>query len=261
MGICPKVKMSDRWLEQCMNFKFMDTDAKTQVKLCRYGQEMKHHSIQWKTSHHWDQERHMSLHQVQTVLFLITRAFVHFEFLERDQNMNQHCYLEILVCLHDAVHLKRPELQPDACIMHHDNFFTHDMLLSGSFWPKNWYWNLTIHRIHQIFPCVNFGYSQIESHFEGSQILRHCHYLGTWDSHSEENFRREVPALFWRVKTLTDWVYYSAGRWLWRWREVLVCKVMKCSFYRGFTESLSHLVCLQFVVLQCRHVLLALRCN
>lgn len=59
--------MSDRWLEQCMNFKFMHTEAKAQVKLCRYGQEMKHHSIQWKTLHHRDQERHMPWHQVQTV--------------------------------------------------------------------------------------------------------------------------------------------------------------------------------------------------
>jgi hypothetical protein len=70
-------------------------------------------------------------------LFLITRAFVHFEFIEGDRNKNQHCYLEILVWLHDAVCLGRPELQPDACILHHDNLFTHDVLLSGSFWPKN----------------------------------------------------------------------------------------------------------------------------
>lgn len=50
MGICPKGKMSDRWLEQCMNFKFMQTEAKTQVKYCRYGREMKHHSNNGK--HH-----------------------------------------------------------------------------------------------------------------------------------------------------------------------------------------------------------------
>lgn len=64
----------------------------------------------------------------------ITRAFAHFQFLEWDQNMNQHCYLEILVWLQNVVHLRRTELQPAAYILNHDNLFTHDMLLSGSFW-------------------------------------------------------------------------------------------------------------------------------
>jgi len=247
--------MSDRWLEQCMNFKFMHTEAKAQVKLCRYGQEMKHYIIETKKGICHDTK-------CRQCFFLITKAFAHFEFLEQDQNMNQHCYLEILVwLLHDAVLLRRPELQPDACILHHDNLFTHDMLMSGSFWLKNWYWNRTVCHIHQIFPCVTFEYSQIGNHFEVSQIFRHFQYVSICDNHSEENFRIEVSALFWRVKTLTNWVYYSAGRWLWRWQEVLVCKVMKYSFYRGFTETLSHLAHLQFVVFQCKHVFLAVRGN
>ena len=51
--------------------------------------------------------------------------------------MNQHSYLEILVWLQDAVHLRRPELQPVACILNHDNLFAYGMLLSGSFWLKS----------------------------------------------------------------------------------------------------------------------------
>jgi hypothetical protein len=98
---------------------------------------MKCHSIQWKTSR--PRKVYVITPSADSAFFLITNAFVHFEFLEWDQNMDQHCYLEILVWLHEAVRLRRPELQADACILHHDNLFTHDMLLSGSFWPKNRY--------------------------------------------------------------------------------------------------------------------------
>jgi hypothetical protein len=34
---------------------------------------------------------------------------------------NQHCYLEILARLREAVRRRRPELWPDAWILHHDN--------------------------------------------------------------------------------------------------------------------------------------------
>jgi hypothetical protein len=53
---------------------------------------------------------------------------VHFEFLEQSRTVNQHCYLEILARLHEAVRRRRPELWPDAWILHHDNALSHDAL-------------------------------------------------------------------------------------------------------------------------------------
>jgi hypothetical protein len=62
---------------------------------------------------------------------------VHFEFLEQGRTVNQHCYLEILARLQEAVHQRRPELWPDAWILHHDNALAHDVLAVGVFLPKN----------------------------------------------------------------------------------------------------------------------------
>jgi hypothetical protein len=62
---------------------------------------------------------------------------VHSEFLEQSQAVNQHCYLEILARLREAVRRRRPELWPDAWISHHDNALAHDALaVREFFWPK-----------------------------------------------------------------------------------------------------------------------------
>jgi histone-lysine N-methyltransferase SETMAR len=53
---------------------------------------------------------------------------VHSEFLEQGRTVNQHYYLEILPKLHEAVHQRRPELWPDAWILHCDNALAHDAL-------------------------------------------------------------------------------------------------------------------------------------
>jgi hypothetical protein len=45
---------------------------------------------------------------------------VHSEFLEQGRTANQHCYLEIMARLCEFVHQRRPELWPDAWILHHD---------------------------------------------------------------------------------------------------------------------------------------------
>jgi hypothetical protein len=42
--------------------------------------------------------------------------------------VNQHCCLEILARLRDAVRRRRPELWPDAWILHHVNAPVHDAL-------------------------------------------------------------------------------------------------------------------------------------
>jgi hypothetical protein len=57
---------------------------------------------------------------------------VHFEFLEQGEAVKQHCYLEILARLHEAVHLRRPELWPDAWILHHDELTVQEFLAKKS---------------------------------------------------------------------------------------------------------------------------------
>jgi histone-lysine N-methyltransferase SETMAR len=54
--------------------------------------------------------------------------FYHFESLEQGRRVNQHCYLEILALLHEAVRRRTPELWPDAWILHHDSATAHDAL-------------------------------------------------------------------------------------------------------------------------------------
>jgi transposase len=61
---------------------------------------------------------------------------VHSEFLEQGQTVNQHCYLETLAKLHEAAHQRRPELWPDAWILHRDNALAHDALAVWEFLEK-----------------------------------------------------------------------------------------------------------------------------
>jgi histone-lysine N-methyltransferase SETMAR len=58
---------------------------------------------------------------------------VHFEFLEQGRTLNQHCYLEILARLREAVRRRGPELWPDAWILHHDNAPANDALAVREF--------------------------------------------------------------------------------------------------------------------------------
>jgi hypothetical protein len=61
---------------------------------------------------------------------------VHFEFLEQGRTVNQHCYLEILARLREAVRRRRPELWLDAWILHHDNALAHDAFALREFLAK-----------------------------------------------------------------------------------------------------------------------------
>jgi histone-lysine N-methyltransferase SETMAR len=61
---------------------------------------------------------------------------VHFEFLEQGRTVNQHCYLEILARLREAVRRRRPELWPDAWILHHNNALAQDALTVREFLAK-----------------------------------------------------------------------------------------------------------------------------
>jgi hypothetical protein len=69
--------------------------------------------------------------------FFYHKGIVHFEFLEQGRTVNQHSYLEILARLRVAVRRRRPELWPNAWILHHDNAPDHVALAVREFWPKN----------------------------------------------------------------------------------------------------------------------------
>jgi hypothetical protein len=53
---------------------------------------------------------------------------VHFEFLEQGRTVNQHCYLEVLARLREALRRRRSELWPVAWILNHDNVLARDLL-------------------------------------------------------------------------------------------------------------------------------------
>jgi hypothetical protein len=63
------------------------------------------------------------------------RYFFHFEFIQRDQRVNQAYYVEILKPLHEALRRKRPELWPNDWILYYVNAPAHKAL-SCSFCPK-----------------------------------------------------------------------------------------------------------------------------
>jgi hypothetical protein len=66
----------------------------------------------------------------------LIKGTVHFEILEQGRTVNQHYYLEILVRFREAVRQRRPELWPDAWILHHDNAPAHDTLAVQEFLAK-----------------------------------------------------------------------------------------------------------------------------
>jgi histone-lysine N-methyltransferase SETMAR len=50
--------------------------------------------------------------------------------------VNQHCYLQILGRLREAICWRRPELWPDAWILHHNNNLAHDAFTVLEFLAK-----------------------------------------------------------------------------------------------------------------------------
>jgi hypothetical protein len=106
----------------------------------QYNPETKHQSMQWKTSvsPRPKKKAHLLRDQVKILLicFFDHKDIVHFEFLEQGRTVNQYCYLEILARLHEAVHRRRPELRPDAWILHHDSAPAHDALAFWEFLAK-----------------------------------------------------------------------------------------------------------------------------
>jgi hypothetical protein len=97
----------------------------------QYDPETKCQSMQSKMSASLTPKKaRMSQAQVRTMLicFLDHEGIVHFEFLEQGQTVSQHCYLEILARLREALDQRRPELWPDAWILHHDALAVREFL-------------------------------------------------------------------------------------------------------------------------------------
>jgi hypothetical protein len=67
--------------------------------------------------------------------FFCHKGIVHFEFLKQGLTVNQHCYLEMLASLLEAVR-RRPELRLDAWTLHHDSAPAHDALAFWEFLTK-----------------------------------------------------------------------------------------------------------------------------
>jgi hypothetical protein len=103
---------------------------------------------------------------------------VHFDFLEQGRTANQHCHLEILARLREAVNRRRPELWPDAWILHHDNAPAHDVLTVHKFFAKKSITKLD-HPPYSpdLAPC-DLTIPKTEDCFEGPQIFRHCRHQG-----------------------------------------------------------------------------------
>jgi histone-lysine N-methyltransferase SETMAR len=108
--------------------------------------------------------------------------------------VDQHCYLKILARLREAVRRRRPELWPDAWILHHDNAPAHDALAVREFWVKTSIMQLEhIPYSPDLAPC-DFWLFWKQDRFEGPQFFRHCRHSGIatsiLQSTPEEEFQK-----------------------------------------------------------------------
>jgi hypothetical protein len=87
--------------------------------------------------------------------------------------VNQHCYLEILSRLREAVHRRRPELWPDALILHHDNALAHDALAVREFLIKISIMKLDHPPLFTRYgPVRRLAIPKTEDRFEGPQTFQ-----------------------------------------------------------------------------------------
>jgi hypothetical protein len=100
------------------------------------------------------------------------------------RTVNQHCYLEILARLREAVRRRRPELWHDAWILHRDNAPAHDALAAREFLAKK---SILIlghpPYLPYLAPCDFWPFPKLKTTLKG----RHCRHSGTCDDHPEED--------------------------------------------------------------------------
>jgi hypothetical protein len=96
---------------------------------------------------------------------------VHFEFLEHGRTVNEHCYLEILVRLREAVRRRRSELWPDAWILHHDIALAHDALAVPEFLAKKYILKL-VHPPYSphLTPCDFWLFPKLKTALKGHRF-------------------------------------------------------------------------------------------
>jgi hypothetical protein len=104
--------------------------------------------------------------------------------------------LEILARLREAVG-RRPELWPDAWILHHDNALAHDALAVREFLVNKIDIETGSSTIFARFGSMRLSaIPKTEDRFEGPQIFRHCRHSRTCDDHPVEHSRKGVPEMF-----------------------------------------------------------------
>jgi len=76
--------------------------------------------------------------KVMLVVLFDWKGIVHHEFVPCGQMVNKQFYQEILMCLRDAVHRKKPEFwENQNWMLHHDNAPAHAQLLICSYLAKH----------------------------------------------------------------------------------------------------------------------------
>jgi hypothetical protein len=145
---------------------------------------------------------------------------VHFEFLEQCRTVNQHCYLEILVRLCEAVCRRRRKLWPDTWILHHVNAqcpCSWRARCPGVFGQEldNEIGPFTI--FARFGPMRHLAIPKTEDRCEGPQIFRHCrhsrHVTTILKSIPEEEFQKSFEQCKHRLTKCIR-----------RWQQPFVCK-------------------------------------
>jgi hypothetical protein len=76
--------------------------------------------------------------KVMLVVFFDWKGIIHHKFVSYGQMVNKQLYQEVLVCLRDAVHRKRPELwENQTWMLHHDDPPAHASFLIRSYLAKH----------------------------------------------------------------------------------------------------------------------------
>jgi len=151
-------------------------------------------------------------------------GIVHWEFLEQAQTVNQHCirwywwgYVKLFVRedLYTFVWCWDHVSWHCPCSWHALCVEVFGLKINSIFGPSTLFTRLG----PMCLLIVPKTVTALKAHRFADWTNVHGH-----DDHPEEQSRRGVPALFWRVETLNHQVYCCKRRLLQRSQELLVCK-------------------------------------